>query len=367
MDIATWLRSLSLERYEPVFRDNEIDTAVLPELTDQHLAELGLPLGPRLKLLKAIAALRRDAPSPAAGTAPPAASPAERRQLTVLFCDLVGSTELSARLDPEDLREVISTYHRCIVEVVHRFEGHVAKYLGDGALVYFGYPRAHEDDAERAVHTGLGLIEAVSGLAPRNNLSLQVRVGIATGQVVVGDLIGEGAPRGEVVGETPNLAHRLQALADPASVVIAPSTRRLVHGLFDLADLGGQWLKGFAAPVQVWRVLGPSRAEGRFEARQWAANLMPMVGRDQELALLLDCWRQASAGDGQCVVLTGEAGIGKSRIARALRDALADEPLIPIRWQCSPYHSDSALWPAIRQVARAAGLTPADTDGGEAR
>ena len=275
MEIAAWLRGLGLERYEPAFRENEIDAEVLPELTEAHLATLGLPLGPRLKLLKTIAALREGAlPSPAADQLPaaaiPAAAPAaeaERRQLTVMFCDLVGSTALSARLDPEDLRAVFGAYHRCVAAVIERAGGFVAKYMGDGVLAYFGYPRAGEHDAERAVRAAPALVEAVAGLDTAAEMRLEVRVGIATGLVVVGDLIGQGAAQEQaVVGETPNLAARLQVLAEPGTVVIAPNTRRLTAGLFDYKDLGAIEIKGLAAPVTASRVLRESGAESRFEA-----------------------------------------------------------------------------------------------------
>jgi class 3 adenylate cyclase len=252
VDVAAWLRGLGLERYEPTFRGNEVDAEVLPELTESDLTTMGLPVGPRRKLLKAIAALREGTlPSPAPGQPSekqaPAATPpteAERRHLTVMFCDLVGSTALSARLDPEDLRAVIGAYHRCVAAVIEGAGGFVAKYMGDGVLAYFGYPRADEHDAERAVRAGLQLVEAVARLDTATAVPLQVRVGIATGLVVVGDLIGEGEARERgVVGETPNLAARLQALAKPGTVVIGESTRRLTGGLFDYEDLGSELVK----------------------------------------------------------------------------------------------------------------------------
>ncbi len=285
---------------------------------------------------------------------------AERRQLTVMFCDLVGSTALAGRLDPEDMREVIRAYRECCVERVARFDGHVAQYLGDGLLVYFGYPHAHEDNVERAVRAGLAIVEAVGRLKPESERLLQVRVGIATGLMVVGDLIGHGAAQEEaVVGETPNLAARLQALAEPDSVVIAASTRRLIGGLFECADLGIRHVKGFAEPVQAWRVVAETPADSRFEA-QHTAGLMPLVGRDREIALLFDCWRQAKAGEGQVVLLSGEPGIGKSRILRALRDRVGDEPHSRLRYSCSPYHQTSALYPFIEQLERAAGVARDD-------
>ena len=255
---------------------------------------------------------------------PPSASPedrAERRQVTVMFSDLVGSTALSARMDPEDLREVISAYQKCVAETVQRFGGFVAKYMGDGVLVYFGYPQAHEDDAERAVRAGLELVAAVSGL--KTHAPLQTRVGIATGLVVVGDLIGSGASQEQaIVGETPNLAARLQGVAEPNSVVIAESTRKLVGNLFELEDLGAQDLKGIAGPVRAWAALRPASVESRFEAMH-ASGLTELVGREEELELLLRRWSKAKTGEGQVVLLSGEPGIGKSRLTAALLERLA--------------------------------------------
>src|ERR1700731_4710935 len=291
MDIAAWLQGLGLERYVPAFRDNEIDWAVLPKLTSEDLREIGVAaIGHRRKLLDAIAALGATVPT-AAVTAtssdPPAPSDAERRQLTVMFCDLVGSTALSARLDPEDLRDVIAAYHRAVADIVGNLDGFVAKYMGDGVLVYFGYPRAHEDDAERAVRAGLGVIDAIGRLDVKS-AKLQARVGIATGLVVVGDLIGEGsALEQSVVGETPNLAARLQALAEPNAVVIAPSTRRLLGDLFEYRDLGSVEARGFAEPVQAWQVLRASTVDSRFEALHSAAGLTPLVGRQEDTELLM--------------------------------------------------------------------------------
>jgi class 3 adenylate cyclase len=308
MDVAAWLRGLGLERYEPTFRENEVDAEVLPELTESDLTTMGLPVGPRRKLLKAIAALHVGAPQQPSEVPGPAATPpveAERRQLTVMFCDLVGSTALSARLDPEDLRAVIGAYHRCVAAVVERAGGFVARYLGDGVLAYFGYPRADEHGAERAVRAGLGLVEAVPRLHTAARASLQVRVGIATGLVVVGDLVG-GDP--DVVGETPNLAARLQAVAATNTVVIAASTLGLTGGLFDYEDLGPVEVKGLAAPVTAARVLRESAVESRFEALR--AGRTPLVGRDEELALLQRRWQQAKAGEGCVVLISGEPGIG---------------------------------------------------------
>ena len=344
MDIVVWLRSLGLGKYEATFRENEIDETVLPNLTAEDLKELGVSaLGHRLKLLDAIAALRNDAsgkapPVDAATTSSAPSTPpedrAERRQVTVMFSDLVGSTALSARMDPEDLREVISAYQKCVAETVQRFGGFVAKYMGDGVLVYLGYPQAHEDDAERAVRAGLELVAAVGAL--KTHTPLQTRVGISTGLVVVGDLIGSGASQEQaIVGETPNLAARLQGVAEPNSVVIAESTRKLVGNLFELEDLGAKDLKGIAGPVRAWAALRQASVEGRFEAFH-ASGLTELVGREEELELLLRRWSKATSGEGQVVLLSGEAGIGKSRLTAALLERLAAEPHVRLRYFCSP-------------------------------
>jgi class 3 adenylate cyclase len=365
MDVAAWLKGLGLERYVPAFRDNEIDWDAVPKLSAEDLKDLGVVLGGhRRRLLDAIAALGAAVPVASLTTAPrdapaPADADAERRQLTVMFCDLVGSTALSARLDPEDLREVIAAYHRAVADAVAGFDGFVAKYMGDGVLVYFGYPRAHEDDAERAVRAGLGVIDAVGRLDVKS-VKLQARVGIATGLVVVGDLIGEGSAQEQsVVGETPNLAARLQASAEPDAVVIAAGTRRLVGDLFEYCDLGAVEVKGIAAPVPAWQVLRPSVVASRFEALRGSA-LTRLVGRDEEIDLLLRRWARAKAGDGQVVLVSGEAGIGKSRITAALQERLHAEPLLRLRYFCSPYHQDSALFPFIDQLGRAAGFARDD-------
>ena len=362
MDLGGWLRSLGLEQFEAAFRENATDDTVLPDLTEDHLREIGVPLGARIKLLKAIAALKEPTeaiPLTSIGSAAPPVEGAERRQLTVMFCDLVGSTTLAASMDPEDLREVISAYQKCAAETVRRFDGFVAKYMGDGVLVYFGYPRAHEDDAERAVRAALELISALAGLKTRT--SLQTRIGIATGLVVVGDLIGSGeAQERGIVGETPNLAARLQGIAEPNTVVIADDTRRLIGNLFELTDLGSKGLKGIAGSVRAWSVLRPSSVESRFEALH-ATHLTTLVGRDEESELLLRRWSKAKAGEGQVVLLSGEAGIGKSRLTGALMETLIGEPHTRLRYFCSPQHTDSAFYPIISQMERAAHLAHDDT------
>jgi predicted ATPase/class 3 adenylate cyclase len=370
MDLGGWLRSLGLERYETAFRENEISERVLPKLTQEDLKEIGVgPVGHRRMILEAIAALRIDASGkgPSADIAPMSApasvSPqdrAERRQVTVMFSDLVGSTALSARLDPEDLREVISSYQKCVAETVGRFGGFVAKYMGDGVLVYFGYPQAHEDDAERAVRAGLELVGAVSSL--KTHAPLQTRVGIATGLVVVGDLIGSGASQEQaIVGETPNLAARLQGIAEPNTVVIGEGTRRLLGNLFELEDLGAKDLKGIAGPVRAFAALRASSAEGRFEALH-ASGLTDLVGREEELELLLRRWSKAKTGEGQVVLLSGEPGIGKSRLTAAVVERLTNEPHTRLRYFCSSHHEDSALYPSITQLERAACFRREDTD-----
>jgi class 3 adenylate cyclase/predicted ATPase len=366
MDVEGWLRRLGLEQYEPAFRENKIDDTVLPSLTAEDLKDLGVGfVGHRRKLLDAIAALQAETSAPTPLTNAPLATDnaakdtAERRQVTVMFSDLVGSTALSARLDPEDLREVISVYQRCVAKTARRFGGFVARYMGDGVLIYFGYPQAHEDDAERAVWCGLALVDAVATLpAPE---PLQVRIGVATGIVVVGDLVGSGeAQEHDIVGETPNLAARLQAIAEPNTVVIAEATRRLLGNLFELRDLEPRELKGIAGPVRAFAALRASSVASRFEAMHSGA-LTALVGREEELELLLRSWARARAGEGQVVLLSGEAGIGKSRLCAALIEALAAEPHTRLRYFCSPQHTDSAFYPLIGQFERAAGFAHGDT------
>src|SRR5258708_7373173 len=354
MDVAALLRGLRLEQYAQLFRDNDIDGEILCGMTAEDLKELGISsFGHRRRLLNAITALGGEPPTRdvaksatsvrSAPTSPPPID-AERRQLTVMFCDLVGSTELSSRLDPEDLREVIAAYHRAVAEVVSRLDGFVSRYMGDGVLVYFGYPQAHEDDAERAVWAGLGAIDAVRRLDVKS-VKLQARVGIATGLVVVGDLIGAGpAQEQSVVGETPNLAARLQALAEPDAVVIAAGTRRLVGDLFECRDLGAVELKGIAAPVSAWQGLVAGVVASRFGALRGSA-LTRLIGRDEEIGLLLRRWARAKAGAGPVVLGSAEPGLGRLRVAPALEERLDAEPHRRLRYFCSPHHQDSALFP----------------------
>jgi class 3 adenylate cyclase len=362
MDVEAWLRGLGLERYAPAFRDNDVDGEVLPELTSDDLISIGVTsVGHRRKLLAAIASLGATPPDATVMAAPrdaPAPAGAERRQLTVMFCDLVGSTPLSARYDPEDLREVIGAYHRRAADTVAQYAGFVAKYMGDGVLIYFGYPEAHEDDAERAVRAGLAVIDAVGRLATPERLN--VRLGVASGLVVVGDLIGAGAAQERgVVGETPNLAARLQTLAQPGMLVIAESTRRQIGALFEIEDLGPQPLAGFSERQRAWRVVSESGVLSRFEALRSEAT--PLVGRDEELDLLVRRWQQAKSGEGRVVLISGEAGIGKSRLTAELSQRIESDPHIRLRYFCSPYHQDSALYPFIVQLERAAGFARDDT------
>jgi class 3 adenylate cyclase len=374
VDVTAWLRSLGLDQYDSVFRDNAIDADVLLELTAEDLKDLGVTqVGHRRKLLVAISALRSASDLPNSGLSPsdkdslasgrPMPRQAERRQLTVMFCDLVGSTALSAHLDPEDTREVIGAYHACAAAVVGRFDGFVAKYMGDGVLIYFGYPVAHEDEASRAVCASLALVEAVGQLTCRPGIEpLQVRIGIATGLVVVGDLIGEGSALEQaVVGETPNLAARLQSLAQPNAIVISSATRRLIGENFDFEEISPQILKGFAKPIAAWRVLRPSSLESRFEAH--ATYLTPMVGREEEIGILLRRWEQACDSDGQVALLSGEAGVGKSRIARTLCDRLeaaGSQKYVRLRFQCSPHYANTAFHPFIEHIERAASFERED-------
>jgi len=348
-DIRQWLENLGLGKYGDAFVENEFRVNDLFGISDPELKELGLPMGPRRRILMAIDSIREVAITPEA-----ARSEAERRQLTVMFVDLVGSTAIAEMFDPEDFRNLIRGYQETCAGVVSRFEGHIAKYLGDGILVYFGYPQAHEDDVQRALYAGLEIVGAITRIETPQ--VLQVRIGIATGLVVAGDLVGEGVSEEQaVLGGTPNLAARLQTLAEINSVVIAPSTRRLGGGAFEYTDLGKHSLKGFSEPVRAWRVDAARTTESRFEAAI-EGRLTELVGRDQEVAELEERWRQAKAGCGQVVLLSGEAGIGKSRVSQVLRQRISDEPHTRLRYQCSPYQTNAAAYPIIAQLEHAAGL-----------
>jgi class 3 adenylate cyclase/predicted ATPase len=348
--IREWLSSHSLSDYADRFVENRIDLSVLPDLTDDDLKELGVFLGDRRRILRLIAELATKSQLPAAPGSRP--QDGERRQVTVMFADLVGSTALATGMDPEDLREVFAAYSRCAEETVTKFGGTVAQYMGDGVVAYFGYPHAHEDDADRAVRAGLELIAAVAGLKTR--IPQQLRVGIATGVVVVGNLTPS------IVGETPNLAARLQTIAKPNMVVISEGTRRLLGHLFELEDLGTTDLKGIAAPVQVWAVLRPISSTSRFEALH-PSGTMTLVGREDEYELLRRRWLKAKGGEGQIVLLSGEAGIGKSHLTVAFAERLHGERFLRIRCFCSPQHTNSALYPIINHVERSAGFARDDS------
>ena len=351
--IADWLTKLDLGEYVDCFAANGIDFDILPDLTDHDFEKLGILLGHRRKILRAIA-------EKGAIVERPRRDDAERRQLTVMFCDLVGSTALSTHMDVEDLRDLITAYHLCCADAIKHEGGFVARYLGDGVLAYFGYPHAHEDDAERAAHAGLKVINSLANIGAQTASPLHVRVGIATGLVIVGDSTDKGIVQEKaIVGETPNLAARLQGLAEPDRVVIDRNTRRLLGELFEFRSLGLVSVKGFEDPVAVWQVLGTSAIDNRFEALR--ASTTPLVGRGEEINLLMRRWQQSKAGDGCVVLISGEAGIGKSRIAETIVERLSDEPHITLRFNCSPHHQDSAFYPSITQLERAAGFRREDT------
>ena len=358
MDIGSWLESLGLEQYVQAFCDNDIDAETLPQLSAEDLKELGVAsIGHRKKILQAVAALEARPAQDYKPASPEKVREAERRQLTVMFVDLVGSTTLSQRLDPEDMRDVIRVFQNAVAGEIGRFEGHVAEFMGDGVLAYFGWPRSHEDEPERAVRAALATIGEVAKLKGGDG-TLACRVGIATGLVVVG---AGAAQQAAAVGETPNLAARLQAIAEQGTTVISEATRRLLGDLFVLQDLGKLTLKGIDGAASAYAVVAERSLESRFAAKQ-TDGLAPIVGRDQELALLVERWRQAKAGEGQVVLLTGEAGIGKSRIAEALVSTLSGEGHVLLRYQCSPYHGNSALYPVIQQIAHAAGFASGESN-----
>src|SRR5262245_52652448 len=357
-DITDWLASIGLGEYAQRFAENAIDLSVLRDLTDQDLKDLGVLLGHRRKILRAITELGGIAPA-RAGTAiqPMLREEAERRHLTVLICDLVGSTALSARLDPEDMNAVMDAYHAACARIMLSYDGFIGDFRGDGILAYFGYPRAHEDDAERTVRAGLDIIAAVGQLETRAAEPLAVRIGIATGLVMVGDLSSEsGLRKHALVGDTPNLAARLQALAEPGTIVVAASTRRLLGDLFHLRDLGFQLVKGIAEPIAAWAVEGVSATESRFEAVRMA-NLTDLIGREEEIDYLLELQRLAWKGEGQIVLISGEPGIGKSRLVAALEKRIAGESYTPLRYQCSPHHTNRPLYPFTANWSERRGLS----------
>jgi class 3 adenylate cyclase len=364
--IVDWLETLGMPEYAQRFADNDIDFSVLRYLTDQDLKDLGVSLGHRRKMLASIVQLLDSAPTAPdllARVDPKPEESAERRQVTVLFCDLVGSTALAGSVDPEILSALIRRYQDTCAGAIGRFGGFVAKFMGDGVLAYFGFPRAFEDAAERAVRTALAIGTEIGGIEGPDGICLQTRIGIATGLVVVGEIIGVGsAQERTIVGETPNLAARLQALAAPDTVLVSETTRDLLGAVFELEFTGEHELKGFARPVPAWRVRGEAANESRFTAIR-AGGHLPLIGRTHEMGLLLDRWRLSQSGEGQIVTLIGEAGIGKSRSVEALQEALAGKPHTRIHLQCSPYYSDSSLFPVIKQLSRAAHFVADDSLG----
>jgi class 3 adenylate cyclase/tetratricopeptide (TPR) repeat protein len=361
-ELRDWLRSNGFEQYADAFEANDIDLDILPELSERDLEQLGLSLGNRRRLLKAIAErgaeVAQSKPADYTGS-----GDAERRQVTVLFADMVGSTALSAKVDPELLGGLIRRYQDAAAGAIGRYGGFVAKFMGDGVLAYFGFPRAYEDAAERAVRAALGILAEVGDIELPDQSRVQARIGIATGLVVVGEIIGTGiAQERTIVGETPNLAARLQALAGPDTILVSETTQNLLRGMFELEHTGGHQLKGFARPVPAWRVRCEASVESRFSAIR-AGGSLPQIGRAHEMGLMLERWHLARQGEGQIVTVIGEAGIGKSRSIEALQEALAGEPHARINLQCSPHHSDSALYPVIQYLGRAAHFTVADTPG----
>ncbi|MGA7250847.1 MAG: adenylate/guanylate cyclase domain-containing protein [Pseudolabrys sp.] len=368
-DIAEWLGRQGLGQYAQTFAENHIDYSVLPDLTEDDLEKLGISLGHRKKLLRAIDAVwgtrqARDttkvARTGAEATSPAQHREAEFRQITVMFCDLVGSTQLSEKLDPEDLQKIIDSYRRECSTAIRRYGGEVARYLGDGVLAFFGWPYAHEDDAPRAVHAALEIVSVVTKIS--ESVTLACRVGVCSGPVVVGEIRNSTASWSmDAVGETPNIAARLQTLAEPDTVLISESTRRLVSATFDLQSLGPQALKGITEPVRAYRVLAAKSAGSRFEAAH-AGTLTPLVGRSSELRLLLDRWEKVKEGDGQVILLSGIPGVGKSRLLHELKSHVEEEPHILLHHQCSPYHNQSAFHPVIEQIEQAAHLIAREAD-----
>jgi class 3 adenylate cyclase/tetratricopeptide (TPR) repeat protein len=360
-DLRDWLRRNQLEQYADAFEADDIDLDILPELTEQDLERLGLSLGNRRRLLKAIAGRQAGmaAPSPLnRDEARP--DDAERRQVTVLFADMVGSTALSGKVDPELLGGLIRRYQDAVAGAIGRYGGFVAKFMGDGVLAYFGFPRAFEDAAERAVRAAIAVLAEVGGIELPDRTRVQARIGIATGLVVVGEIIGTGsAQERTIVGETPNLAARLQALAEPDTILVSESTQHLLGGLFELERTGEHELKGFVRPVPAWRVKCEASVESRFAAVR-TGEVLPLIGRAHEMGLLRERWHLARQGEGQIVTVVGEAGIGKSRSIEALQRELAGEPHSRVNLQCSPYHSDSALYPVIQYLNRIARFAATD-------
>lgn len=372
MDVVQWLQKIGFEKYLNSFLENNIDQDVLLELTDSDLKELGVSaLGDRKKILNAISNLKTDDSRKTSKLADPietavkqnqsTQNKGERRQLTVMFCDMVGSTEISNRLDPEELRELMRQYQDAVAGCIARYDGYLAKFLGDGILAYFGWPQAFEDQAERAIRAGIEVIDAVSQINHDKGIPLQSRVGIATGEVVIGDIVGETSAQSEaVIGETPNRAARLQTLAQPNQLIIGDVTKKLVGDLFVLEELGEKSLKGIPDPVSVWRVVKKKVVDTRFEAAHHG-ELGDFIGREHELGLLKERWSLSKLNEGQVVIVTGDAGIGKSRLIGELRNVVSQEPHFRMRYQCSPHHINTAFHPIIKRMERAAGMNADDS------
>jgi class 3 adenylate cyclase/predicted ATPase len=368
-DLAEWLGRHGLDQYAQTFADNNIEFSVLPDLTENDLKKLGVSLGHRKRLLRAIEALtasRRptgttSAVSNVTMASPPLVQPreAEFRQITVMFCDLVGSTQLSVKLDPEDLQKLLDAYRGECSTAIRRYGGEVARYFGDGVMAFFGWPHAHEDDAVRAIHAALEIVSGVTKIP--GPVTLTCRVGVCSGRVVVGEIGDSGTWSMDAVGETPNIAARLQTLAAANTVLISESSRRLVSAVFDFQDLGFQELKGVTEPLHVYRVLSAKNIASRFEAAH-AGSLTPLIGRSTELSLLLDRWQKVKEGDGQVIFLSGIPGVGKSRLLHELKSHIQQEPHVLLHHQCSPYHSQSAFFPVIEQIEQAAQLTAREAD-----
>src|SRR6266516_2924893 len=369
-DLTEWLGRHGLGQYAKTFAENNIEYSVLPDLTENDLEKLGVSsLGHRKKLLRAIEGLAAARQPTGTTTAvsnitvvPPSLEQhreAEFRQITVIFCDLVGSTQLSVKLEPEELQKLLDAYRGECSTAIRRYGGEVARYFGDGVMAFFGWPRAHEDDAVRAIHAALEIVSRVTKIP--GPVTLTCRVGVCSGPVVVGEIGDSGTWSMDAVGETPNIAARLQTLAAANTVLISESTRRLVSAAFDFQDLGLQELKGVTEPLHVYRVLSAKNIASRFEAAH-AGSLTPLIGRSTELNLLLDRWQKVKEGDGQVIFLSGIPGVGKSRLLHELKSYIQQEPHVLLHHQCSPYHSQSAFFPVIEQIAQAAQLTAREAD-----
>src|SRR5215471_5435550 len=359
-DLHRWLESMGLGQYADLLAAYDIDRDSLVLLKEEDFDKLGISLGHRRILVNAATEYQRSGlePDRPSGLVRSVESGAERRHLTVLFCDIAGSTKLSVRLDPEELAEVLREFQSRCSDAIRQYDGYVARFMGDGILAYFGFPQAHEDDAERAVNAALKIVASVSTSHSSRVQRIKVRIGIASGLVVVGDLVGEGpALEFALVGEAPNLAARLQQLAKPSQILVSSGTRRLLRSRFVLDDVGERTAKGFGRQVRIWSVLKSNPVESRFEARQ-ASPMTRFVGRELELAFLHDNYRMAERGEGRLVLISGEPGIGKSRLAMALAQQVSREAERILSFQCSPYHTSSAWYPVVRHLEDAAGIDP---------